>query len=128
MAMAELGCQHVTVTGGNMKALLQTPDNLSPVTVPKPTHPYAHLITPARLKCLSHVDSLSPAGWSDILASGSTDYLTNNGCALDEAIQADGFVAKGIKDAMDWFIEAEEKAKHAIEREISMRKESASAQ
>ncbi|KAJ6114237.1 hypothetical protein N7486_000015 [Penicillium sp. IBT 16267x] len=127
MAMAELGCQHVTITEENMKALLQTPDSLTPVTTSKPTYPYANLITPARLKCLSRVDSLSPAGCSDILPSGSTNYLANDGRYLDEAIQADGFVAKGLKDAMDWFIAAEEKAKHAIEREILMRKESASA-
>ncbi|KAJ5371952.1 hypothetical protein N7517_003958 [Penicillium concentricum] len=124
MAMAELGCQHVTITGGNMKALLETPDSLPPVTTSKPTHPYAGLTTAERLKCLSRVDSLSPAGWRDILALGATDYLANNGSALDQAIKADGFVAKGIQDAMDWFIEAEEIAKEAIEREILLKKES----
>ncbi|KAL3480977.1 hypothetical protein BJX99DRAFT_272187 [Aspergillus californicus] len=122
MAMAELGCQHITVSRKNLEALMNTPDNLPPVETLKALHPYADLVTPERLKCLSRTDLLAPVGWDGQLASVSTDYLADGGKMLDRAIQADPIVAKRLDDAMRWFIEAEETAKAAIEGEIKTRK------
>ncbi|KAL4864770.1 hypothetical protein BDV12DRAFT_205527 [Aspergillus spectabilis] len=118
MAMAEIGCQHITISKKNLEELMVTPDTLPPVTTLKPIRPYAELVTPTRLRSLSLIDPLALVGWDGKLASVSADYLTEGGSKLDQAIKADPIVAKRIQEAMKWFVEAEQRAKVAIEREI----------
>ncbi|KAL5333607.1 hypothetical protein BJX70DRAFT_392034 [Aspergillus crustosus] len=124
MAMAEIGCQHITVSRKNLEALINTPDNLPAVETLKAAHPYADLVTPERLKSLSRTDPLAGDEWDGVLASVKTDFLADGGKRLDEAIRADPIVAKRIDEAMKWFIEAEETAKAAIEGAIKARKSS----
>ncbi|KAL4861506.1 hypothetical protein BDV12DRAFT_207969 [Aspergillus spectabilis] len=125
MAMAEIGCQHITVSRKNLEALINTPDDLPPVETLKAAHPYADLVTPDRLKGLSRTDPLAGVGWDGKLASVSTDYLADGGARLDQEIELDPIVTKRIHEAMRWFIEAEETAKAAIEGAIKARKQSA---
>lgn len=119
LAMAEIGCEHITVTIPNLKTLSETRDTLPQVQTTKPAHPYANHVTPARLKEISRLDPLAPEGWNGIWASTSTDYLANHAENLDKAIQADEAVVKRLSDAMDYFLAAEAIAKSAIEQEIS---------
>lgn len=110
--MAEIGCEHITVTIPNLKTLSETRDTLPQVQATKPAHPYANHVTPARLKEISRLDLLAPE-------ATSTDYLANQAENLNEAIQADEAVAKRFSDAMEYFLAAEATAKSAIEQEIS---------
>lgn len=119
MAMAELGCQHVTISRANMKTLMTTPDNLPPVSVGKPEHPYANLATSERLKCLSGVDLLAGRSWNGTPPSLNVEYLANGGEALNAAIDRDSVARKRLTDAMNMFIGWEEKAKAIICQEAA---------
>ncbi|KAL2688933.1 hypothetical protein Neosp_002983 [[Neocosmospora] mangrovei] len=118
MAMAELGCQHVTIQQPRLKDLMAAKDNHPPVTRPKATHPYATLSTPERLRALSKLDPLAGTAWDGVLPAVNVDYLAADGERLNRAIQKDGVAAKRVKDAMDRFLDAEAKAKAAIEAEM----------
>ncbi|KAJ4245218.1 hypothetical protein NW762_014088 [Fusarium torreyae] len=119
MAMAELGCQHITISQDNLRRLMSTQDDLPPVTQAKPSHPYAGLSTPERLRSLSKLDPLAKADWDGILASLDVDYLEDNGAKLDQAIKQDSVSGKRIHDAMERFVKAEQRAKNLIEAETN---------
>ncbi|EHY52577.1 hypothetical protein ABEF92_005178 [Exophiala dermatitidis] len=114
LAMAELGCQHITIQAHNLKALLETPDTLPPVTKKKPDHPYAEFTIPERLKTLANLDPLSGEDWDGVLATTRTDYVVNGGAQLDQFIQGNAVVKKRLQDAEKLFLDAEEKAGAAI--------------
>ncbi|KIW21668.1 hypothetical protein PV08_02248 [Exophiala spinifera] len=116
LAMAELGCQHVTVQGPNLKKLMETPDTLAPVLKKKPTHPYAEFTVAERLKTLETLDPLSAPEWSGRLATMDTDFVADGGKNLDRFIAGNLVLNKRFGDACKFFLEAEEKAKEAIER------------
>lgn len=118
LAMAELGCPHVTVQKARMIDLMNAPDDLAPVTKPKPSHPYAELATPERLQKLSSLDPLKGRDWDGILASSDVDYLANNGQVLDAAIDRDSVARKRVVDAMNRFKDAERKAEAIIGEEM----------
>jgi transaldolase len=115
-AMAEIGCQHVTIQAHNLRALLETPDTLPPVTTTKPKHPYKQFATPERLKTLSTLDPLRGPDWDGVLATMQTDFVENGGAKLDEFINEDAVLNKRLKDATSLFLNAEEQAKVAISK------------
>ncbi len=78
---------------------------------------YANLKTPARLAHHSTSDPLAGPDWDGTFASADVDYLANDGKALDEAIARDPAVAKKLKDILEVFQGACQKAKGAIESE-----------
>ncbi|KAF2099537.1 aldolase [Rhizodiscina lignyota] len=122
MAMPELGCHHVTIRADNLRALMQTPCTLPTLSArhAKPKHPYAEIATPDRLRCLSKLDPLAGPNWDGILASSrKVDYVANGGEALDNAIHENPVMNKRFKDAMELFLNAEEKARVGIEKAIA---------
>lgn len=119
VALAEMGCQHITISAGVLKALHDTKDTLPPVTTPKPQHPYASLATPERLKVLSTRDDLAGPNWNGVLATMNTDYVSNGGSKLDEFIRSDPLVSKRVNDASEFFLKMEDKARQEIERQIA---------
>lgn len=119
VALAEMGCQHITISAAVLKALKETPDTLPPVTAPKPEHPYASLATPERLKVLSSKDDLAGPDWDGVFATMDTDFVSNGGAKLDEFIRNDPLVTKRIGDASRFFLDMEDKARKEIERQIT---------
>lgn len=119
LAMAELGCQHITISATVLKILMETPDNLPPVTTEKPKHPYASLATPERLKALSTKDELAGPSWDGVLATMDTDYVADGGAKLDEFLKKDKVVAERFNEAAEFFLKAENKGKEAIEAQIA---------
>ncbi|KAF5697360.1 transaldolase [Fusarium mundagurra] len=113
LAMAELGCAHVTINGHNLRVLIESPDTLPQASIRKPKHPYAGFQTVERLKALSTKDSLTGPSWTRL--SNTTDYIVNGGAKLDAFIRSDAFVGKRFHDAVKFFLEEEKKAKAAIE-------------
>lgn len=119
MAMAELGCPHVTVPPHLIKTLLETPDTLPLPTTKKAKLSYAEFATTQRLTKLSTIDPLAGPDWDGKLADMQTDYVANGGEKLDEALKRDTIASKRLRDAEVFFIEMENKAKDAIEKEIA---------
>ncbi|KAL6692318.1 hypothetical protein J3F84DRAFT_402137 [Trichoderma pleuroticola] len=119
MAMAELGCPHVTIPPHLIQTLLETPDQLPPLTTKKPKSGYAEFATVQRLTKLSTMDPFARPDWDGKLADMQTDYVANDGEKLDEAIRNDPITAKRLKDVEIFFIDMENKAKEAIEKEIA---------
>ncbi|KAK6450231.1 transaldolase [Trichoderma asperellum] len=119
MAMAELGCPHVTIPPHLIKTLLETPDTLPLPTTKKAKLSYAEFATAQRLTKLSTIDPLAGPDWDGKLADMQTDYVANDGEKLDEALKRDTIANKRLKDAEVFFIEMENKAKDAIEKEIA---------
>ncbi|KAM0512864.1 hypothetical protein ACHAPE_008364 [Trichoderma viride] len=119
MAMAELGCPHVTIPPHLIKTLLETPDTLPLPTTKKAKLSYAEFATAQRLTKLSTIDPLAGPDWDGVLADMQTDYVANDGEKLDEALRRDAIANKRLKDAEVFFIEMENKAKEAIEKEIA---------
>ncbi|PNP45508.1 hypothetical protein TGAMA5MH_02731 [Trichoderma gamsii] len=119
MAMAELGCPHVTIPPHLIKTLLETPDTLPLPTTKKAKLSYAEFATAQRLTKLSTIDPLAGPDWDGVLADMQTDYVANDGEKLDEALRRDAIANKRLKDAEVFFIEMENRAKEAIEKEIA---------
>ncbi|OAL23397.1 hypothetical protein AYO22_06447 [Fonsecaea multimorphosa] len=115
LAMAELGCQHVTVQGHNLKKLMETPDTLPPVVNKKPKHPYAKFTVAERLKTLEALDPLSGPEWNGLLATMDTDFVVDGGDKVDKFIAENSVLNRRFGDACKFFLEAEGKAKSAIE-------------
>jgi transaldolase len=119
LALAELGCQHITILAPLLKALMDAPDTLPPVTTTKSAHPYAELATPERLRVLSTKDDLAPPGWDGVLATMETDYLQDGGRKLDEFIAGDQIVKRRMEDAATFFLKREDEARKVIEGKIA---------
>ncbi|KIW63882.1 hypothetical protein PV04_08852 [Phialophora macrospora] len=116
LAMAELGCQHVTIQAHNLRKLMETTDTLPPVVGTKPKHPYADFVVADRLRALATLDPLAGPGWDGVLATMDTDFVADGGAKLDRFIEADALLNKRFGDACKLFLEAEEEAKATIER------------
>jgi transaldolase len=121
LAMAELGCQHVTISAPNLRKLMETTDTLPPVVGTKPKHPYAEFVIANRLQTLAALDPLAGPGWDGVLATMDTDFVADGGAKLDRFIEADAVLNKRFGDACKLFLGAEEEAKVAIERLIAAR-------
>ncbi|OQV10433.1 hypothetical protein CLAIMM_14431 [Cladophialophora immunda] len=121
LAMAELGCQHVTVQGPNLKKLMETLDTLPPVLNKKPKHPYAEFAVAERLKTLETLDPLSGPDWNGVQATMDTDFVVDGGKKLDQFIAENAVLNRRFADACRFFLGAEEKAKVAIERVMAAR-------
>ncbi|KAL7793852.1 hypothetical protein V8C37DRAFT_409413 [Trichoderma ceciliae] len=119
MAMAELGCPHVTIPPHLIRSLLETPDELPLPATQKTKVSYAEFATAKRLTKLSTIDPFAGPAWGGKLADMQTDYVANDGEKLDEAIRNDPIAGKRLKDAEVFFLEMENKAKDAIEKEIA---------
>lgn len=122
-AMAELGCQHVTIQPQNLERLLETPDTLPPLTHKKPRHPYAEFTIPERLKTLAALDPLAGPDWDGVLATIDTNFVANGGEGLDRFIreEKDIVVNKRFSDAVKFFLDAEEQAVAVIQDMIAAR-------
>lgn len=119
-AMADLRCSHITVSAPNLVALAETVADLPPETTePKPAPSYEGWTVPERLKGIVDTDPLAPAGWKGVTASNDTDYVADGGKKLDEYIRNDELVSKRIEDARQFFLDAENTAKAAIEALIA---------
>lgn len=99
---------------------MDTPDTLPPVVGQKSDHPYATLTTPERLKILSTTDGLAGPNWDGTKAVIETDYVSQGGRKLNDFIRQDRIMSRRFKDAACLFLQAEEEAKIAIEREIEI--------
>ncbi|OAP55772.1 hypothetical protein AYL99_09924 [Fonsecaea erecta] len=121
LAMAELGCQHVTIQGHNLKKLMETPDTLPPVVKKKPKHPYAEFAVAERLKTLEALDPLSGPEWNGVLATMDTDFVVDDGEKLDKFIAENPVLNKRFGDACKFFLEAEEIARAAIEKVMAVK-------
>ncbi|EXJ70754.1 uncharacterized protein A1O5_05744 [Cladophialophora psammophila CBS 110553] len=119
LAMAELGCQHVTIQAHNLKQLMETPDTLPPVVNKKPKHPYAEFVIAERLRRLVALDPLSGSEWNGVLATMDTDFVADGGEKLDNFIKINSVLNKRFGDASKFFLEVEEAAKVAIEEIIA---------
>lgn len=120
LAMAELGCQHVTVSAPNLRKLQETPDVLPPIEKVNRVHPYAAFDVPQRLRALISKDPLGGTRSDGSLASMKTDYLASGGQKLDSFIQTNRVVKKKFEDARRFFLDAEARAEEVIENEIAM--------
>ncbi|OCT44596.1 hypothetical protein CLCR_06350 [Cladophialophora carrionii] len=116
LAMAELGCQHVTIQAHNLQKLMETPDTLPPVLRTKPKHPYAEFVVADRLQPLATLDPLAGPGWDGVLATMETDFVADGGAKLDKFIETDAVLQRRFADACKLFLGAEEEAKAAIEK------------
>ncbi|ETI20929.1 hypothetical protein G647_07272 [Cladophialophora carrionii CBS 160.54] len=116
LAMAELGCQHVTIQAHNLQKLMETPDTLPPVLRTKPKHPYAEFVVADRLQPLATLDPLAGPGWDGVLATMDTDFVADGGAKLDKFIETDAVLQRRFGDACKLFLGAEEEAKAAIEK------------
>lgn len=119
MAMAELGCPHITISAANLKALMEMPDNLPP-PAGKPKSRYAQHATARRLTALSSMDPLAGLDWNGKLATMETDYVSDGGAKLDAFIAQDPIASKRLEDARKFFLAPEEMAKVAIEAEMKV--------
>ncbi|KAK2599896.1 hypothetical protein N8I77_011613 [Diaporthe amygdali] len=123
-AMAELGCQHVTISPRDLVALQETADDLAPITSQKPTHPYAAYKVVERLQTLLAMDPLAGPSWDGKLASFETDYLSDGGERLNKVLQEDNAARKRFQDATKFFLDAENRARTYIEDRMSALAES----
>lgn len=118
LAMADLGCPHITISAANLEGLAALPDTLGPVTAGKPSPTYAGWKTPEKYAALEKTDPLASGGWKGVTASMATDYVADDGKSLDEYIRSDALVSHRIEDARKFFLKAEDAAKTAIEAKI----------
>ncbi|KAJ6007781.1 hypothetical protein N7540_011757 [Penicillium herquei] len=93
-------------------ALLENPK-------PKPETPYyKDLKTPDRFTHFNKIEPLAAADWDGKRAEIHTDYISNDGKALVEAMQSDPAVVRKIKDVFDAFSDGERRAQVALQAEI----------
>jgi len=107
MAAGEMGCHSATISHTVIEQLAKLPYDGTKQPgegTPKPQHVYKNVgPTPERLKKLMEIDPLASAEWDGKLASTETDYLANNGAALDEAIKKDAQSTARLDDALKLF-------------------------
>ncbi|KAI5364630.1 Putative transaldolase/Fructose-6-phosphate aldolase, aldolase-type TIM barrel [Septoria linicola] len=122
MAMAELGCQHITISASNLKDLEQRP--ALPLTsttseLRKSEHPHQQYRRFERLaKLLENDPFLGPLDQNITAEIGKVDYLNDGGRSLDEAIARDPIAKTRMDDALKLFADCEDQAKVVIEQEI----------
>lgn len=71
--------------------------------------------TPARLRGLAGVDSLTAGGWDGGLASTEVDYLADGGDELERAIRGDPIAESRLREGLEVFTAMENKGKTLIE-------------
>ena len=109
LAVAEMGAQHCTILEPVLKQLCELQ-----VLIPNAPQPknvgYSRALSP-RMLSLLNTDPLAPKFTKfDV----ETDYLKNQGEELEKAIREDPECEKRLKDALELFIGAEQRAKEAI--------------
>nr|POF04246.1 transaldolase [Quercus suber] len=113
MAMGELGCHNATIPEDIIQELSILDFASNP---PAGDFSVRHTGSPsARLAHLRQFDPLAGPKWDGRLASTEVDYLADNGAALTKAIAADPVTDRGLKEALDAFVENELQSKAAIE-------------
>ncbi|KAJ5724717.1 hypothetical protein N7493_006445 [Penicillium malachiteum] len=86
---------------------------------PKPETPYyKDLNAPDRFAHFNKIDPLAGADWDGKLADIHTDYISNDGKALVEAMQSDPAVVRKIKDVFGASLDGERRAQVALQAEI----------
>lgn len=75
--------------------------------------------TSERLQKLAHMDPLQAAEIDFKLADPNTDYLANNGAALDQANNDDPITKARLRDALELFIGAEMESRTLLEKLIA---------
>ncbi|KAL1975411.1 hypothetical protein VTN31DRAFT_3803 [Thermomyces dupontii] len=123
MAAGEMGCHSATISHQVLTELAKLPYDASKqpgIHVPKPKHPdhQNSVPTPERLRPLLKTDPLAPAGFGERLARTDIDYLANNGAELEKAIKADPVTTARLKDALELFIDAENRSRKKIEEAL----------
>ncbi|TLS21562.1 uncharacterized protein PpBr36_10291 [Pyricularia pennisetigena] len=122
MAAAEMGCQSATLSREILTKLAETPYDAAAQPGegrPKPAHAYdAPEPLPARLRPLLERDPLTE-GWDGSMPSADVDYLADGGAALQRAIDADPATRKRVRDALDFFVDAEERSRRRIEAVVA---------
>ncbi|KAG8164102.1 hypothetical protein KVR01_006020 [Diaporthe batatas] len=124
MAAGELGCHSATISHTVLDQLAKLrydrAEQPGEGSTPKPVSYYAQAgPTPERLRKLSTVDPLAAADWDGKLASTDVDYLANGGKELEEAIRRDPISVTRLKDALEFFVSAEERSKARVEAALA---------
>ncbi|KAI6363989.1 hypothetical protein MCOR25_005725 [Pyricularia grisea] len=118
MAAAEMGCQSATLSREILTKLAETPYDATTQPGegrPKPAHAYeAPEPLPARLRSLLEQDPLTER-WDGSMPSADVDYLADGGAALQKAIESDPATRKRIHDALEFFVDAEERSRKRVE-------------
>ncbi|KAF4345057.1 transaldolase B [Fusarium beomiforme] len=112
VAMAEFGCDHVTIPEAILLQLSMLdaeanppPGDMSLVQPGTLSHRITHLI---------QKDPLIGSGWNG-LPSTDINYLADNGAALTKAIAEDPVTQRGLKEALEAFKANELQSRDAIE-------------
>ncbi|CEI61820.1 hypothetical protein FVEN_g2877 [Fusarium venenatum] len=116
MAMAEFGCDHVTVPEDILLqlSLIDVEENLPPGDVAQ-----EHIQgVSERVAHLAKADPLAGALWDGKLPSTEIDYLADNGVALEEAIAADPVTRRGLLEALEAFKQNELQSRAVIEEAL----------
>lgn len=115
-AVAELQCSGVTLFPNLLAESANTKEDSLPIPVPRGEYSYLNLgPTPDRLRALSQSDPLASQSCATPFDLARTDYIKLNGKALDEAIRGDEICKERLAYAIDFFIEAEDRARMVIE-------------
>jgi transaldolase len=116
MAMAEFGCEHVTIPENILLqlSLLDTEKNPPPGNVAQKR---VEDISP-RVAHLARTDPLAGSTWDGKFPSTEVDYLADNGAALEDAIAADHVTKRGLFEALEAFKENELQARAVIEEAL----------
>ncbi|KAF5630966.1 transaldolase B [Fusarium tjaetaba] len=115
MAMAELGCDHVTIPEDILLQLSLLDTEANP-----PPGSDSHMKTGSpsqRVAHLAGIDPLAGLDWPG-LPSLDIDYLADNGAALTEAIAADTVTQRGLDEALEAFKANELHSRDAIEEAL----------
>ncbi|RGP67749.1 hypothetical protein FSPOR_5939 [Fusarium sporotrichioides] len=116
IAMAEFGCDHVTVPEDILLqlSLLDGEDN------PPPGYVARKRVRDVsqRVIHLARTDPLAGATWDGKLPSTEVDYLVDNGAALERAIASDPITKRGLFEALEAFKENELQSRAVIEEAL----------
>lgn len=130
MAAGEMGCQSATLPREILSKLAQTPYDAATQPgegLPKPTPPQQHAYSdsarttplPERLRPLLERDPLTEGWHGGMAPSTDVDYLAEGGAALQSAIEADAATAKRLRDALEFFVDAEQRSRRRIEAVVA---------
>ncbi|KAF4993187.1 hypothetical protein FGRMN_6672 [Fusarium graminum] len=112
MAMAEIGCDHVTVPEDIILQLSLLDAQVDP---PPGNDALKHTGIPSqRVTHLAKTDPLA-SSWDGNLPSTDVDYLADDGAALTRAIEADPITKRGLFEALEAFKANELQSRVAIE-------------
>jgi transaldolase len=115
MAMAELGCDHVTVPEDILLQLSLLDAEANP---PPGGDSLMQIGTPSqRIAPMAQIDSRASPVCSGLPAL-DIEYLADNGAALTQAIAADPVTQRGLAEALEAFKANELQSRDAIEEAL----------